>query len=324
VVEQVDASQIVVRSDESSEGDRLFGIDVYKLMKYQKSNKSTCMNQKPIVNIGDIVKVGDVIADGTSTENGELALGKDVLVAFMPWHGYNYEDSILISQRIVQEDEFSSIHIQEHELVARDTRLGPEEITRQLPGAAPESLLALDEDGIITLLVKRFGDRIKKPKTRNWFDISALDDQFGWIPINIKTTTTKTSDNTGNLAMCVQAYTNETLDIHRERTYENGKMSEILFQKLEQKQYNTIHKKDYYFIVLNKTDASDIIVNSVKGLTVLTPNVNNLPFQVCWDKNRVFTYEHINKKGKLFIDCLQKPKPSWKETFMANIRTLSV
>lgn len=151
VVEQVDASQIVVRSDDVSDGDRFFGIDVYKLMKYQKSNKSTCMNQQPIVNIGDRVEAGDVIADGTSTDNGELALGKDVLVAFMPWHGYNFEDSILVSQRIVQEDEFSSIHIQEHEVVARDTRLGPEEITRQLPGAAPESLLALDEDGIITV-----------------------------------------------------------------------------------------------------------------------------------------------------------------------------
>jgi DNA-directed RNA polymerase subunit beta len=103
------------------------------------------------VNVGDRVESGDIIADGTSTDNGELALGKDVLVAFMPWNGYNYEDSILISQKIVEEDEFSSIHIQEYEIVARDTRLGPEEITRQLPGAAPESLLTLDEDGIITI-----------------------------------------------------------------------------------------------------------------------------------------------------------------------------
>ena len=151
VVEQVDANKIVIRADESGVDDKLFGIDVYKLIKYQKSNKSTCINQMPIVDIGDRVEAGEIIADGTSTDNGELALGKDVLVAFMPWNGYNFEDSILVSQRVVQEDAFSSIHIQEYEIVARDTRLGPEEITRQLPGVAPESLLALDEDGIITV-----------------------------------------------------------------------------------------------------------------------------------------------------------------------------
>jgi hypothetical protein len=182
----------------------------------------------------------------------------------------------------------------------------------------------IDEDEVITLLIVKFGKKIKKPKIRMWYDILAFDYIYGWIPINIKTTTTITSDNTGNLAMCVYAYTNELLDIHRDKSYENGKMSDILFNKLKIKEYNTNNKKDYYFIVLNKTDASDIIVNSVKGLTILTSNINNLPFQVCWDKNRTFKYENIKKKIKLFIDCLQKPKPSWKETFMSNIRTLDL
>jgi len=182
----------------------------------------------------------------------------------------------------------------------------------------------IDEDKVIKLLIEKFGGKIKKPKIRMWYDILAFDYMYGWVPINIKTTTTITSDNTGNLAMCVYAYTNEILDINRDKSYENGKMSDILFNKLKNKKYNTNNKKDYYFIVLNKTDASDIIVNSVKGLTILTPNINNLPFQVCWDKNRKFKYENINKKIKLFIDCLQKPKPSWKETFMSNIRTLDL
>lgn len=182
----------------------------------------------------------------------------------------------------------------------------------------------IDEDEVIKLLIEKFGGKIKKPKIRMWYDILAFDYMYGWIPINIKTTTTITSDNTGNLAMCVYAYTNEILDINRDKSYENGKMSDILFNKLKNKKYNTNNKKDYYFIVLNKTDASDIIVNSVKGLTILTPNINNLPFQVCWDKNRKFKYENINKKIKLFINCLQKPKPSWKETFMSNIRTLDL
>ena len=155
-----------------------------------------------------------------------------------------------------------------------------------------------------------------------WYDILALDYMYGWIPINIKTTTTKTSDNTGNLAMCVYAYTNEILDIHMNKTYENGRMSAILFNKIKNKEYNTNNKKDYYFIVLNKKDKKDIIVNSVKGLVKLTPNINNLPFQVCWNKNRIFKYENIQKKIKLFIDCLKRPKPSWKETFMSNIRKL--
>ena len=182
----------------------------------------------------------------------------------------------------------------------------------------------IDEDKVIKLLIEKFGEKIKKPKIRMWYDILAFDYMYGWLPINIKTTTTITSDNTGNLAMCVYAYTDEVLDINIDKSYTNGNMSDILFHKLENKKYNTNNKKDYYFIVLNKTCASDIIVNSVKGLIILTPNINNLPFQVNWNKNRVFKYENINKKIKLFIDCLQKPKPSWKETFMSNIRTLDL
>jgi hypothetical protein len=182
----------------------------------------------------------------------------------------------------------------------------------------------IDEDKVIKILVEKFGEKIKKPKIRMWYDILAFDYMYGWIPINIKTTTTITSDNTGNLAMCVYAYTNEMLDIHNNATYENGKMSDVLFKNLKNKNYNTNNKKDYYFVVLNKANASDIIVNSVKGLKILTPNINNLPFQVCWDKNRIFKYENINKKIKLFINCLQKPKPSWKETFMTNMRTINL
>lgn len=180
----------------------------------------------------------------------------------------------------------------------------------------------VDEDLIITLLFEYFGERIRKPKIRMWYDILAYDYLYGWIPINIKTTTTLTCDNTGNLAMCVYAYTDEILDIYRDKSYDNGKMSLVLIDKLRNKQYNKFSKKDYYFLVMNKNNSRDIIVNSVKGLTILTPNANNLPFQICWNKNRTFTYTHISKKIKLFIECLQKPKPSWKEDFMSSIRIL--
>ena len=182
----------------------------------------------------------------------------------------------------------------------------------------------LDEVEVIKLLNEKFGARIKTPEKRHWYDILAYDYMYGWIPINIKTTTTLTSDNTGNLAMCVYAYTDEILDIHRVKSYKNGKMSIILFNKLKKKEYNFNNKKDYYFIVLNKTDTCAVIVNSVKGLTILTANINNLPFQVCWNKNRSYNYENIHKKIKQFIICLQEPKPSWQETFMSNIRELDL
>jgi hypothetical protein len=180
----------------------------------------------------------------------------------------------------------------------------------------------IDEDEVIKLLVEKFNTRIKQPKIRMWYDILVLDYIYGWIPVNIKTTTTLTSDNTGNLAMCVYAYTDENLDIHTDKTYENGKMSKILLKKLNEKKFNKSNKKDYYFVVLNKTDGKDVIINSVKGLSTLTPNINNLPFQVCWNKNRFYEYKNINKIIKIFLDCLQRPNPSWKEIFMSNIRTL--
>jgi hypothetical protein len=180
----------------------------------------------------------------------------------------------------------------------------------------------LDEVKVVRLLSEKFGSRIKIPEKRHWYDILAYDYIYGWIPINIKTTTTLTRDNTGNFAMCVYAYTNEVLDIHSKKSYDNGIMTDILFNKLENKEYNFISKKDYYFIVLNKRDSSSIIVNSVKGLTQLTPNINNLPFQVCWNNNKTYKYENVVKKIKQFVDCLQKPKPSYNERFMSNIRTL--
>lgn len=180
----------------------------------------------------------------------------------------------------------------------------------------------IDEDKIIDLLIEKFTDKIKKTKIRMWYDILVFDTYYGWLPVNIKTTTTLTSDNTGNLAMCVYAYTNEILDI--EKSYENGKMSVILTKKLHEKQYNNNNKKDYYFIIINKNDKQNVIINSVKGLSVLTPNINNLPFQVRWEKNQHFSYDKIKNKIKMFIECLQRPKPSWKEHFMTNIRLIQL
>jgi DNA-directed RNA polymerase subunit beta len=148
VVDQVDATRIVVRATEETDPSKP-GVDIYRLRKFQRSNQNTCINQRPLVNVGDKVTAGEIIADGPSTDLGDLALGKNVLVAFMPWMGYNFEDSILLSERVVSEDIFTSIHIEEFEVMARDTKLGPEEITRDIPNVSEEALKNLDEAGIV-------------------------------------------------------------------------------------------------------------------------------------------------------------------------------
>jgi DNA-directed RNA polymerase subunit beta len=151
VVEDVDASRIVIRADEDGQKADDPGVDIYTLIKYKRSNQNTCINQRPIVHVGEHVKKGEVIADGPATNMGELALGRNVLVGFMPWGGYNFEDSILMSEKLLKEDTYTSIHIEEMECVARDTKLGKEEITCDIPNAGEEALKDLDESGIIRI-----------------------------------------------------------------------------------------------------------------------------------------------------------------------------
>src|SRR5688572_29031305 len=148
IVDQVDATRIVIRATEET-NTAAPGVDIYNLLKFQRSNQNTCINQRPLVKVGDVVEKGEIIGDGPSTDLGELALGRNVLVAFMPWNGYNFEDSILISERIVKDDVFTSIHIEEFEVMARDTKLGQEEITRDIPNVGEEALKNLDEAGIV-------------------------------------------------------------------------------------------------------------------------------------------------------------------------------
>ena len=150
IVEQIDGTRIVIRATEETDPNKP-GVDIYRLSKFQRSNQSTCINQRPLVKVGDRIRAGDIVADGPSTELGELALGRNALVAFMPWNGYNFEDSILISERIVSDDVFTSIHIEEFEVMARDTKLGPEEITRDIPNVGEEALRNLDEAGIVAI-----------------------------------------------------------------------------------------------------------------------------------------------------------------------------
>ena len=151
VVDQVDSERIIVRVEGTENGGKEFGADIYPLIKFRRSNQNTCINQKPIVPEGCRVERGQVLADGPCTESGEFALGRNILVAFMPWRGYNYEDAILVSERLVKDDFFTSIHIQEFDIEARDTKLGPEDITRDIPNVSENALRDLDESGIIRI-----------------------------------------------------------------------------------------------------------------------------------------------------------------------------
>src|SRR5206468_4021546 len=159
VVEYVAADRVVVRAEgRSKKPDPVqdLPLDIFNLTKYRRSNQNTCLNQKPIVRKGQRVQVGDIIADGPGTDQGELALGRNVLVAFMPWGGYNFEDAILVSERLVKDDRFTSIHIEEFEIQARDTKLGKEEVTCDIPNVSEEALKDLDESGIV-----RIGAKVK-------------------------------------------------------------------------------------------------------------------------------------------------------------------
>lgn len=150
VIEQIDAGRVVVKvNEEEISGEHDAGVDIYNLIKYTRSNQNTCINQRPLVNVGDVVARGDVLADGPSTDIGELALGQNMLVAFMPWNGYNFEDSILLSERVVKEDRYTTIHIEELTAVARDTKLGPEEISADIPNVSENALNRLDESGVV-------------------------------------------------------------------------------------------------------------------------------------------------------------------------------
>ncbi len=223
IVDSVDAARIVVRVDEespdiSSSLDLKKGVDIYNLTKYVRSNQNTCINQKPLVKPGDIIRQGDVLADGPSTDLGELALGQNVLVAFMPWNGYNFEDSILISERIVVEDRFTSIHIVEHSCLARDTKLGPEEITADIPNVGESALKNLDESGIISIGAQvKPGDILvgkvtPKGETQLTPEEKLLRAIFGEKASDIKDTSLRVPSGTMGTVIDVQVFTRDGLE----------------------------------------------------------------------------------------------------------------
>ncbi len=214
-VVSVDASRIVVRvNDEETEAGEP-GVDIYNLIKYTRSNQNTCINQKPLVKLGDKIARGDILADGASTDLGELALGQNLLVAFMPWHGYNFEDSILISERVVQEDRYTTIHIEEKTCVARDTKLGPEEITADIPNVSEAALAKLDESGIVYIGAEvKEGDILvgkvtPKGETQLTPEEKLLRAIFGEKASDVKDTSLRVPSGMAGTVIDVQVFTRE-------------------------------------------------------------------------------------------------------------------
>ncbi|MDD1637712.1 MAG: DNA-directed RNA polymerase subunit beta, partial [Methylococcaceae bacterium] len=228
-IEAVDAARIVVRVNDTETETGAPGVDIYNLTKYTRSNQNTCINQKPLVKPGDIVNAGDILADGPSTDMGELALGQNMLVAFMPWNGYNFEDSILVSERVVKEDRFTTIHIEEKTCVARDTKHSPEEITADIPNVSEEALSKLDESGIVYVGAEVKGGDIlvgkvtPKGETQLTPEEKLLRAIFGEKAADVKDTSLRVPGSIEGTVIDVQVFTRDgvkkdkrALDIEQE------------------------------------------------------------------------------------------------------------
>ena len=218
VIETVDAARIVVRVNDEEAAVGEAGVDIYNLMKYSRSNQNTCINQRPLVKPGDTIVKGDVLADGPSTSLGELALGQNMLVAFMPWNGYNFEDSILISERLVQEDRYTTIHIQELTSVARDTKLGSEEITADIPNVGESALSKLDESGIVYIGAEvKAGDILvgkvtPKGETQLTPEEKLLRAIFGEKALDVKDTSLRVPSSVSGTVIGVQVFTRDGIE----------------------------------------------------------------------------------------------------------------
>ena len=218
VVEAVDASRIVIRVDSKQTKVSKLGVDIYNLTKYARSNQNTCINQKPLVKTGDKITAGDVLADGPSTDLGELALGQNMKIAFMPWNGYNFEDSILISERVVQEDRFTTIHIEELTIYARDTKLGPEEITADIPNVSESALAKLDEVGVVYVGARVKGGDILVGKVTPKSEVVLSPEEkllraiFGEKASSVKDSSLRVGASKSGVVIDVQVFTRDRVD----------------------------------------------------------------------------------------------------------------
>ena len=321
-VNQVDSSRIVISAIEKVDNDT--GVDIYRLSKFQRSNQDTCINQTPLVREGDYVQQGDIIADGPASKIGELALGKNVTVAFMPWNGYNYEDSILISEKLVVDDVFTSIHIQEFEVVARDTKLGQEDITRDIPNVGDESLVNLDEAGIVhigakvspgDILVGKVTPKGESPMTPEEKLLRAI---FGEKAADVKDTSLRLPPGVSGTVVEVRVFSRRGVD-KDERSLSNERLQiEQLHMDMEDERFilESSFEKSLKELLVNQTSqtATDGIP---KGIKLDKNKLENIKLSQL--KKIVIKDDKIMKKIEMLDDAFQKSLDLLNKTFQSKV-----
>ncbi|HBF13486.1 MAG TPA: DNA-directed RNA polymerase subunit beta [Deltaproteobacteria bacterium] len=294
IVISVDASRIVVKADKAKKKDGTqTEVDIYNMLKYQRSNQNTCINQIPLVSVGDHIKKGEIIADGCSTERGELALGQNVTVAFMPWGGFNFEDSVLISERLVKEDTFTSIHIEEFECIARDTKLGREEITRDIPNVGEEALKNLDESGIVRIGAEVKPDDIlvgkitPKGETQLSPEEKLLRAIFGEKAGDVKDSSLRVGPGIVGTVIATQVFSREGIDLD-ERSREQQDEATKKLQKDQGDELGVVRisaEKKLAQLLVGQTSSSKVMdddgerVLLVKGKKITESMLKQIPFE---------------------------------------------
>ena len=283
VVDKIDGKRIVIKATSETDFTKS-GVDIYNLQKFKRSNQNTCINQKPLVRVGDKVKSGDIIADGPSTKLGELALGKNVTVAFMPWQGYNFEDSILISERCVTDDVFTSVHIEEYEVMARDTKLGEEDITRDIPNVNEEALTNLDESGIVYIGAEvKPGDILvgkvtPKGDTATGPEEKLLRSIFGEKAIDVTDTSLKMPSGSGGIVVDVRVFNRHGIDKdERSITIERAEIDSVQQDKIVEEEILERSIKQRAAEILEGQSLTKKIKDIDQGTKITFENLSLLP-----------------------------------------------
>ena len=291
IVDKIDGKRIVIKATSETDFSKS-GVDIYNLQKFKRSNQNTCINQKPLVRVGDKVKRGDIIADGPSTKIGELALGKNVTVAFMPWQGYNFEDSILISERCVTDDVFTSVHIEEYEVMARDTKLGEEDITRDIPNVNEEALKNLDESGIVYIGAEvKPGDILvgkvtPKGDTASGPEEKLLRSIFGEKAIDVTDTSLKMPSGSGGIIVDVRVFNRHGIEKdERSITIERAEIDLVQQDKIVEEEILERSIKQRAAQILLGTPLSKKIKNLNQGDIIDQNNIYDLPITEIFKMN---------------------------------------
>jgi DNA-directed RNA polymerase subunit beta len=323
IVDQVDASRIVVRVDKKEAKNKDVGVDVYNLTKYRRSNQNTCVNQKTLVSVGDVIKADDIIADGPSTDLGELALGQNMMVAFMTWNGYNFEDSIMISEKIVQDNRYTSIHIEEVTVYCRDTKLGPEEITADIPNVSESALAKLDESGIIYVGARVKAGDILVGKVSPKSEVVLSPEEkllraiFGEKANHVKDTSMRVKGSNEGVVVDVQVFTSDRVDKdQRAVDIENAHLEKA---KKDLNDELKIVKTDIYRRInslLNKKTVEKSFADIKKGDVLTTKQLKTLDDKTL--AKIVVTEKEVNKDVAVLLAQLKSHKTAFDKLYEVN------